>query len=72
MQGYTITSETILSTKSNLEKETMMEAMKEFTGVKIIEAVDLLLKDFSQEQKDQLMSRIDIVIDRVLYMPLPL
>ncbi|MDB5117599.1 MAG: hypothetical protein JWQ79_3091 [Mucilaginibacter sp.] len=66
MRENKITPEIILAMKPNLDKKNVIEAMKELTGIKIIEAVDLLTKDLPKDQKDLLMSKIDSVIDKVL------
>ena len=61
-----MTPEFILSALPDMDKRYLIDTVREFTGIKIIEAVDLLTKDFPKEQKDQLMSQIDLVIDTVL------
>lgn len=66
MEEYKITSEIVLSAISELDNEKAIEVINVFTGIKIIEAVDILTKDFSTEQKAQLMSEIDEVINIVL------
>ncbi|MDB4925708.1 hypothetical protein [Mucilaginibacter sp.] len=56
----------LLSTRTNLTANNMREAMAEFTGVKIIEALEIILKDLPPQQKAQLMANVDEVIDLVL------
>ncbi len=58
--------EFILSAFPDMDKRYLIDTVREFTGIKIIEAVDLLTKDFPKEQKDQLMSKIDWVIFTIL------
>jgi hypothetical protein len=58
--------EFILSALPDMDKRYLIDTVREFTGIKIIEAVDLLTRDFPKEQKDALMSKIDSVIDSVL------
>ncbi|MDB5030424.1 hypothetical protein [Mucilaginibacter sp.] len=55
-----------LSTRTNLTANNIKEAMAEFTGVKIIEALEIILKDLPPQQKAQLMANVDEVIDLVL------
>jgi Mg/Co/Ni transporter MgtE len=66
MRENKITPEIILAMKPNLDKKNVIEAMNEHTGIKIIEAVNMLVKDLPEEQKNKLLSNIDKVIDRVL------
>jgi hypothetical protein len=64
-ENYT-SPEFMLASYPDMDKRHIIDAMREHTGIKIIEAVDLLTKDFPKEQKDQLMAKIDLVIDSIL------
>ncbi|EHQ25844.1 hypothetical protein Mucpa_1689 [Mucilaginibacter paludis DSM 18603] len=55
-----ITPQTILASQPDIHL-----AMKEFAGIKIIEAMEVLIKNLPQDRKDQLMLKIDDIIDEV-------
>ncbi|HTH81697.1 MAG TPA: hypothetical protein VL490_02105 [Mucilaginibacter sp.] len=53
--------------KTNVITNSLREAMLEFTGVKIIEALEIILDDLPGQQKKRLMVKVDDVIELVLY-----
>lgn len=61
MKENKITPEIILANQPNIP-----EAMKEFAGIKIIEALEIITKDFPKDQREEIMSNIDIIMHNIL------
>jgi hypothetical protein len=61
--------------KTDVIADSLHEAMLEFTGTKIIEALEIILDDLPEQQKSRLMVKVDEVIELLLYsvdtMPAP-
>jgi hypothetical protein len=56
-----------LPIKTDAAADSIREAMLEFTGVKIIEALEIILDDLPEQQKSRLMAKVDDVIELILY-----
>lgn len=61
-----ITPKTILDNYSDLNKTDIIEAMKEFAGIKVIEALEIIFKDFPANQSEKVMMNIDSVLEEIL------
>ncbi|WEK71013.1 MAG: hypothetical protein P0Y62_05510 [Candidatus Chryseobacterium colombiense] len=66
MEDNKITPETILDNYSDLNKTNIIEAMKEFAGIKVIEALEIILKDLPANQTEKAMMNIDFVLEEIL------
>lgn len=61
-----ITPETILATKPDLSEKSVKEAMIEFAGIKITEAVEILAKKLPHNERYAMLNRVDDAIHKVL------
>lgn len=64
--AFTLQPEMILTFKPGFNCEKLKEAITEYTGVKIIEALELILKDLPTQQKNEIMAKVDDVLEIVL------
>ncbi|MDB5117129.1 MAG: hypothetical protein JWQ79_2621 [Mucilaginibacter sp.] len=56
----------ILTVKPGITPGDLKEAITEYTGIKIIEALELILKDLPAQQKNEIMAKVDGVLEMLL------
>ena len=65
MKNTTITPETILDNYSDMNRKNILEAMKEFAGIKIIEAIQVISEDYPNQSKEMI-EKVDCILEKIL------
>ena len=61
-----ITASAILQTMPSLNKKDIEAAMNEFAGVKIIEALVIIVSDLPKPQQEEMLIKVDQIIASII------
>ena len=56
----------ILTINPGISAADLKEAITEYTGIKIIEALELILTDVPTQQRNEIMAKVDDVLEMLL------